>query len=187
MKSIDNLLGCRAHCTERRRLGVRTVTLLSMGILRAESPMCAPRNPGLIEKVSPCRGVGAKPAHFPPPSRGGGAHGQECDQGLRAGGGGQPCLWWSQGCSIGCAECVTDLIGPDEGATGIAPHADKIGFRKRYCNATYNPGTLTNATLPRAVRVVTFSFLCPLLEKYGTFIARCNALIEKVSSFRPGR
>eukprot|EP01052_Picozoa_sp_SAG31_P035703 SAG31_NODE_4344_length_3330_cov_1.716496_4_plen_175_part_00 len=34
------------------------------------------------------------------------------------------------------------------------------------------------------VRVVTFSFLCPLLEKYGTFIARCNALIEKVSSFR---
>ena len=36
-----------------------------------------------------------------------------------------------------------------------------------------------------AVRVVTFfSFLCPLLEKYGTFIARCNALIEKVPSFR---
>eukprot|EP01052_Picozoa_sp_SAG31_P056482 SAG31_NODE_16194_length_719_cov_1.059677_1_plen_41_part_01 len=33
-----------------------------------------------------------------------------------------------------------------------------------------------------AVRVVTFSFLCPLSEKYGTFIARCNALIEKVSS-----
>eukprot|EP01052_Picozoa_sp_SAG31_P033955 SAG31_NODE_3902_length_3768_cov_5.032979_4_plen_160_part_00 len=31
------------------------------------------------------------------------------------------------------------------------------------------------------VRVVTFSFLCPLLEKYWTFIARCNALIEKVS------
>eukprot|EP01052_Picozoa_sp_SAG31_P050220 SAG31_NODE_11363_length_1038_cov_3.144835_1_plen_167_part_00 len=36
---------------------------------------------------------------------------------------------------------------------------------------------------------VTFSFLRPLLEKYGTFIARCNALIEKVSSFRvqPGQ
>eukprot|EP01052_Picozoa_sp_SAG31_P048117 SAG31_NODE_9924_length_1209_cov_1.432432_3_plen_93_part_00 len=32
------------------------------------------------------------------------------------------------------------------------------------------------------VREVTFSFLCPLLEKYGTFIARCNALIEKVSA-----
>eukprot|EP01052_Picozoa_sp_SAG31_P039798 SAG31_NODE_5597_length_2431_cov_3.747856_1_plen_174_part_00 len=25
-------------------------------------------------------------------------------------------------------------------------------------------------------------FLCPLLGKYGTFIARCNALIEKVST-----
>eukprot|EP01052_Picozoa_sp_SAG31_P047052 SAG31_NODE_9252_length_1308_cov_1.358974_2_plen_244_part_00 len=34
------------------------------------------------------------------------------------------------------------------------------------------------------VRVVTFSFLCQLSEKCGTFIARCNALIEKVSSFR---
>eukprot|EP01052_Picozoa_sp_SAG31_P029574 SAG31_NODE_2950_length_4870_cov_3.507860_2_plen_204_part_00 len=33
------------------------------------------------------------------------------------------------------------------------------------------------------VRVVTFSFLCPLLDKYGTFIERCNALIEKVSTF----
>eukprot|EP01052_Picozoa_sp_SAG31_P010166 SAG31_NODE_548_length_14222_cov_10.926574_4_plen_87_part_00 len=38
--------------------------------------------------------------------------------------------------------------------------------------------------LGSTVRVVTFSFLCPLLEKYGTFIARCNALIEKVASFR---
>eukprot|EP01052_Picozoa_sp_SAG31_P003444 SAG31_NODE_133_length_23315_cov_4.858847_6_plen_1809_part_00 len=35
--------------------------------------------------------------------------------------------------------------------------------------------------------VVAFSFLCPLLEKYGTFIARCNALIEKVSPFRRAR
>eukprot|EP01052_Picozoa_sp_SAG31_P020759 SAG31_NODE_1575_length_7841_cov_3.083958_4_plen_79_part_00 len=38
-----------------------------------------------------------------------------------------------------------------------------------------------------AVRAVTFSFLCPLSEKYGTFIARCSALIEKVSSFRVNR
>eukprot|EP01052_Picozoa_sp_SAG31_P004126 SAG31_NODE_168_length_21484_cov_21.524994_5_plen_74_part_00 len=45
----------------------------------------------------------------------------------------------------------------------------------------------TNADLVLGVRVVTFSFLCPLLEKYGTFIARCNALIEKVSSFRVER
>eukprot|EP01052_Picozoa_sp_SAG31_P022208 SAG31_NODE_1755_length_7344_cov_7.207039_6_plen_235_part_00 len=40
------------------------------------------------------------------------------------------------------------------------------------------------ANVSSAVRVVTFSFLCPLFEKYGTFIERCNALIEKVSSFR---
>eukprot|EP01052_Picozoa_sp_SAG31_P033804 SAG31_NODE_3867_length_3800_cov_23.537422_6_plen_176_part_00 len=33
-----------------------------------------------------------------------------------------------------------------------------------------------------AVSVVTFSLLCQLFEKYGAFIARCNALIEKVSS-----
>eukprot|EP01052_Picozoa_sp_SAG31_P035807 SAG31_NODE_4368_length_3306_cov_15.927346_6_plen_184_part_00 len=31
------------------------------------------------------------------------------------------------------------------------------------------------------VRSYFLSFLCPLLEKCGTFIARCNALIEKVS------
>eukprot|EP01052_Picozoa_sp_SAG31_P020464 SAG31_NODE_1540_length_7954_cov_3.521961_4_plen_290_part_00 len=37
------------------------------------------------------------------------------------------------------------------------------------------------------VRVVTFSFLCPLLEKYGTFIARCSALIEKVSTCASGK
>eukprot|EP01052_Picozoa_sp_SAG31_P032300 SAG31_NODE_3527_length_4155_cov_2.415927_3_plen_622_part_00 len=36
-------------------------------------------------------------------------------------------------------------------------------------------------TSAEEVRAVTFSFLCPLLEKCGTFIARCNALIEKVS------
>eukprot|EP01052_Picozoa_sp_SAG31_P009250 SAG31_NODE_482_length_15056_cov_5.057364_14_plen_226_part_00 len=34
------------------------------------------------------------------------------------------------------------------------------------------------------VRAVTFSFLCPLFEKYGTLIERCTALIEKVPSFR---
>ena len=30
-----------------------------------------------------------------------------CDRGLR-GPDGQSCLWWSQGCSIGCEKCVTD-------------------------------------------------------------------------------
>jgi hypothetical protein len=50
-------------------------------------------------------GSGTKP-HFPPPSHST-TEGPECDQGLRAGGGGQPCLWWSQGCSIG--ECLASV------------------------------------------------------------------------------
>eukprot|EP00051_Salpingoeca_urceolata_P023828 m.410430 g.410430 ORF g.410430 m.410430 type:complete len:387 (+) comp20158_c7_seq8:1833-2993(+) len=57
-----------------------------------------------------------------------------CDQGIRSGGGGQPCLWFSQGCSIGCDTCKNE--GP-----GLAPHTDKVGFRIRYCNSTLK-GTL---------------------------------------------
>eukprot|EP00658_Telonema_sp_P-2_P014315 TRINITY_DN15440_c0_g1_i20.p1 TRINITY_DN15440_c0_g1~~TRINITY_DN15440_c0_g1_i20.p1 ORF type:complete len:290 (-),score=40.93 TRINITY_DN15440_c0_g1_i20:36-905(-) len=36
-----------------------------------------------------------------------------CPQGIRASGGGQPCLWFSQGCSIGCDTC-----------TGIGSHTN---------------------------------------------------------------
>ena len=66
------------------------------------------------------------------------AGGPACEQGLRAGGGGQPCLWWSQGCSIGCDKCATEIMGPTGQAGGSAPKASKIGFRKRFCNASYN-------------------------------------------------
>merc|ERR1711939_478897 len=63
------------------------------------------------------------------------------DLNVRAdGGGGQPCLWWSQGCSIGCDYCLTDPKHPDNNGTirklpitGNPPHADKAGFRKSYC------------------------------------------------------
>ena len=62
------------------------------------------------------------------------------------GGAGQPCLWWSQGCSIGCDYCLTDPGHPDNNGTipttpitGNPPHADKAGFRKSYCK---NPKTL---------------------------------------------
>ena len=76
-----------------------------------------------------------------------------CDQGTRATGGGQSCWWWSQGCSIGCERCATELIGPDGGAGGNTPHSDKIGFRKRFCNASWNsagaPKPMINSTLPR--------------------------------------
>ena len=50
-----------------------------------------------------------------------------CDAGIRASGGGQPCLWFSQGCSIGCSTC-----------TGIGSHANVS-----LCNATTTP------TLPK--------------------------------------
>ena len=46
----------------------------------------------------------------------------------------QACLWWSQGCSIGCDKCATISDGTAK-ITGAAPHADKIGFRTRYCNS----------------------------------------------------
>ena len=33
-----------------------------------------------------------------------------CDMGIRKeGGSGQPCLWWSQGCSINCEWCATNM------------------------------------------------------------------------------
>ena len=51
-----------------------------------------------------------------------------CEEGIRAGGGGQPCLWFSQGCTIGCSTC-----------TGIGSHSSTS-----LCNDT----TVT-ATLPK--------------------------------------
>eukprot|EP00039_Didymoeca_costata_P018793 m.334995 g.334995 ORF g.334995 m.334995 type:complete len:409 (-) comp17490_c0_seq1:105-1331(-) len=71
-----------------------------------------------------------------------------CDLGARgSGGGGQPCLWWSQGCSIGCPICATNMTDgkiPTKPITGNPPHTDKAGFRKSYCE---NP--TTTSTLPR--------------------------------------
>jgi len=69
-----------------------------------------------------------------------------CDMGLRGGvdgkGDGQSCFWWSQGCSIGCDECATQIAGV-QNVAGKPPQAGKIGFRTRYCNSTLKP------TLPR--------------------------------------
>lgn len=50
-----------------------------------------------------------------------------CREGTRATGGGQPCLWFSQGCTIGCESC-----------TGIGSHTSK-----RLCESTVEP------TLPK--------------------------------------
>jgi len=46
-----------------------------------------------------------------------------CTEGIREAGGGQPCLWFSQGCSIGCASC-----------TGIGSHS-----AVSLCNSTVQP------------------------------------------------
>lgn len=75
------------------------------------------------------------------------ANGQECDMGVRReGGSGQPCLWWSQGCSIGCEYCVTDPRHeanngsiPTRAIEGAWPHTDKAGFRTAYCDTPAEP------------------------------------------------
>lgn len=81
----------------------------------------------------------------------GGDYVSGCDQGLR-GPSGQSCLWWSQGCSIGCKECVTAIPGFND-FTGKAPQAGKLGFNTRYCNASWNsagaPVPMISATLPK--------------------------------------
>jgi len=53
-------------------------------------------------------------------------------------------------------EAVNNTIPPAGGTapiTGTAPHADKAGFRTRYCNASFNsagaPVPMINATLPK--------------------------------------
>jgi hypothetical protein len=81
------------------------------------------------------------------------ANGAACPLGeaRKVGGAGQGCLWWSQGCSIGCDYCLTDPKHPANGGkiptkaiTGNPPHADKAGFRKSYCD---NPKT--KSVLPK--------------------------------------
>lgn len=60
-----------------------------------------------------------------------GDNGNGCDAGVRASGGGQPCLWFSQGCTIGCDNC-----------TGIGSHSSVS-----LCADPKNGG---KATLPKS-------------------------------------
>ena len=49
------------------------------------------------------------------------------DVNVRAeGGGGQPCLWWSQGCSIGCPFCLTDPKHPDNNGMHTHSHTHSV-------------------------------------------------------------
>lgn len=119
----------------------------------------APRNSQ--DNVLPQFANGKSPA-TPCTCTNGNGNGKEgCDRGLRGKADGQACLWWSQGCSIGCAKCATNMDGPSAALSrgpfgGKAPQSGKIGFRTRYCNATHNsaksptnPTPLVNATLPK--------------------------------------
>ena len=81
------------------------------------------------------------------------ADSRDCPMGSarQIGGAGQPCLWWSQGCSIGCEYCMTDPKHPANNNSvpiqpinGNPPHADKAGFRKSYCDKP-----TTKAVLPK--------------------------------------
>jgi hypothetical protein len=54
-----------------------------------------------------------------------------CNAGVRASGGGQPCLWFSQGCTIGCSNC-----------TGIGSHSS--------VSLCANPKNGGKATLPKS-------------------------------------
>ena len=81
------------------------------------------------------------------------ANSHDCPMGAArsVGGAGQPCLWWSQACSIGCPYCLTDPRHPANNGTiptaeitGNPPHTDKAGFRKSYCERP-----TTAAVLPK--------------------------------------
>lgn len=105
-----------------------------------------------MDNVLPEYAHGKSPTQGCTCTNGNGSPKKGCDQGLRAQGDGQSCLWWSQGCSIGCEKCVTAIEGFKE-FNGKAPQAGKIGFSTRYCNSTFNsagaPVPLINATLPK--------------------------------------
>eukprot|EP01052_Picozoa_sp_SAG31_P035907 SAG31_NODE_4398_length_3239_cov_6.414380_2_plen_191_part_00 len=70
--------------------------------------------------------------------------------------------------------CMGRVLSALPACAGDGPHlqARRVqGRRARGCRSR------------RIRQGVTFSFVCPLSEKHGTSIARCNALIEKVSPF----
>eukprot|EP01052_Picozoa_sp_SAG31_P019818 SAG31_NODE_1462_length_8242_cov_5.541135_10_plen_152_part_00 len=67
--------------------------------------------------------------------------------------------------------------GKKEAASGAIEADRKESWKKRF---------LVLRAADSAGKELLSRFVCPLLDKYGTFIARCNALIEKVSPFIGG-
>ena len=121
---------------------LRPATLTSLAALAAgHASMMIPTSRNAMDRVLPEFAGGASPMTPCTCANGlNGTDGRTCDMGMRKeGGGGQPCLWWSQGCSINCQWCATNMtdgVIPTAPVTGVAPHADKAGFRVSYCNTT---------------------------------------------------
>ena len=72
-----------------------------------------PRN--AMDRELPDFAGGKSPSEACTCNNGNGRPDQGCSMGLRGGvdgkGDGQSCLWWSQGCSIGCDKCATETAG----------------------------------------------------------------------------
>eukprot|EP00929_Paragymnodinium_shiwhaense_P085984 TRINITY_DN46463_c0_g1_i1.p1 TRINITY_DN46463_c0_g1~~TRINITY_DN46463_c0_g1_i1.p1 ORF type:complete len:398 (-),score=38.86 TRINITY_DN46463_c0_g1_i1:33-1226(-) len=107
--------------------------LLQVVVLEAEAhgALVWPPSRNALDRLLPEFARGKAPRDTDSCNCGDGLHG--CEEGERATGGGQSCLWFSQGCIIGCPECST--IGSHSGGG----HPDTQGL----CNSTMKP------TLPR--------------------------------------
>ena len=99
--------------------------LLVLCVVRATShgAVISPPTRNAVDRFLPAFAGGKSPSD----SCNCGNSGAGCDEGIREAGGGQPCLWFSQGCTIGCPAC-----------TGVGSHS-----AVSLCNSTMQP------TLPK--------------------------------------
>eukprot|EP00040_Diaphanoeca_grandis_P011897 m.60909 g.60909 ORF g.60909 m.60909 type:complete len:403 (-) comp22904_c0_seq1:338-1546(-) len=120
------------------------ITLTSVvAIVAGHGALFIPTPRNSMDSTLPGFEDGKSPSEACTCNNGNGSPTTGCDRGLRGNADGQSCLWWSQGCSIGCEQCVTETAGTTP-ISGNPPQAGKIGFGKSYCS---NPKT--NATLPK--------------------------------------
>jgi hypothetical protein len=144
-------------------MGMRALVCLAplVGVAMGHGSLFIPPPRNSQDNVLPQFANGRSPATPCTCTNGNGNSKEGCDRGLRGQADGQACLWWSQGCSIGCAKCATTMDGPSAKLShgpfgGKSPQSGKIGFRTRYCNATHNsaasatnPHPMMNSTLPK--------------------------------------
>ena len=92
-------------------------------------------------------------------------------------------ITWDGGCSVQRSAIPSWFQSFVRNVSAALPPQDEEAYKAEFASVLSRALGIParRVVVTRLVRVVTFSFLCPLLEKHGTFIARCNALIEKVS------